>query len=100
MRLSLEVSSAINLPPVPGRQREHDQPAVLYFADYPEIADTVPPQAGEIAFERLAEVARILGALDPVIEPAEDALRDRLVEFPQLLFGKRGDFNRPGQEPS
>jgi hypothetical protein len=87
----------INLPPVPYRQREYDHSPVLDFADNPEVADTVAPQAAKVPFERLAEMARILATLYPVIEPAQDAPRDRLVQFPQLLLSKRGNFNGPGQ---
>jgi hypothetical protein len=70
----------MDLPPVPHRQREHDQPSVLDFADNPEIADTVAPQAAKFPFERLAEMARVLAALYPVIEPAQNAPGDRLIQ--------------------
>ena len=90
----------IDLPSVPNRERQHDQPSVLNFADDPEIANTVAPQAAEIAFERLAQMARILAALDPVVQPTQDTTGDWLVQFPQLLLSKPGNLNGPGQVPS
>ena len=42
-------------------------------------------------------MARVLAAFYPVVEPAEDAFRDRLVELPELFLDERRDLNRPGQ---
>src|SRR5262245_10165333 len=89
--------SAVDLAPVADGQRENDHSSILDLADNPEVADAVPPQAGHIAFQRLAQVTRVLATLDAVVEPVEDAPCNLPVELPQLLLSERGNLNGPGQ---
>ena len=73
------------------------QPMILNLADDAKITDTIAPQTGEFAAQRLAEMTRVAGPVKPRLQPVEDARRCGTIEFFELLLRERGNLNRLGQ---
>ena len=63
----------------------------------PIVSNTVPPKAAVITLQRFSKMPGVFAALYPVVEPVENTLLNRLIQFSQLPLGNVADFNCPGQ---
>ena len=89
--------AAVHLSAIAHRQGQYDQHIIAEFADDAVIPDAVPPEARLAAFQRFAEVAWILAALDALVQVVQNPVAHRAVELAKLSLGEVRNLNGPSQ---
>jgi len=78
-------------------QNQDNHVFVLYVAQYPVVSNPISPEADVITLQRFSKMSGIFASFYPVVEPVENTLLNRPIQFSQLPFGNIADFNCPGQ---
>jgi hypothetical protein len=78
--------------------KNQNQPrGIVDPAENPEIPDAIAPQAGEVSHQRMTEVARVVGAGNPVSQKPHHAAPDRAIKRIQIVERARDELNPPNQ---
>lgn len=93
-------ASAIYVFPMPDPYYQHGENIVLNLADDAVLPYTVAPEPNAVACKRLAEVAWIMLARNPLLKKAHDAFLRGTVELFKVFQSARFEPDRPNQVAS
>ena len=76
-----QLSPFVNLPAMTNCQNQDNHVFVLDVAQYPIVSNPVSPEAGVVTLQRFSKMPGVFASLNPVVEPVENALLNRPVQF-------------------
>ena len=95
--LNDSLSLSVHFPTMTDGQNQDNDLFILNVTQHPVVSDSIPPESGPVAFQRFSEVPGVFAPLNSIIEPIENSLLNRPVQFSQLPFRHITDINCPSQ---